>query len=363
MGGVVDDYGSMDGSFKDDGQMIDDGQPPVDDFMGDYVEDYSGVPLDDFGSEPDQFFDPIFEDIPESSMLPVIDDIFVQELDPIASELTSDIPDETPAAPSVSINPVDIAKGAVAAGSVVANIALSEAATSATISSSADVMFSTTQSNTSSLNSQNQSDGSYQTKQTNTLGQIESNMGSDFSGSDNGYGSGSGMDFESPYMDFGNDTFIDNNIMDTSQQDFNSNFDTNLDDYQLVGITIEIELETLTSRAVNAAIQNVVNTLIDAGQIVSEEEEQSPGLDTEVEDTLVEAALSGDTSEDAQAALLGYNPVFRSYQTPQIPDTLFYAPKDIYGDQKNYDNPNSRFFNGASDALHKEMVRQQYERN
>jgi hypothetical protein len=44
-------------------------------------------------------------------------------------------------------------------------------------------------------------------------------------------------------------------------------------------------------------------------------------------------------------------------------DAEFYKPKDIYAGQKNYDNPNARFFNGASDVTHREMVRQQYEGN
>jgi hypothetical protein len=46
-----------------------------------------------------------------------------------------------------------------------------------------------------------------------------------------------------------------------------------------------------------------------------------------------------------------------------MPDNTFYLPKDIYPGQENYDNPAGRFFSGASDEKHKEMVRQQYERN
>jgi hypothetical protein len=102
----------------------------------------------------------------------------------------------------------------------------------------------------------------------------------------------------------------------------------------------------------NAAEDNFKEDTSDEGQLTAEEE-----------DALVASAQSGDDSEDAQAALLGYNPNFRAYQTPQIQDAQFYQPKEIYAGQKNYDNPSQRFFNGASDATHKEMVRQQYERN
>tara|TARA_R110000822_G_scaffold1367_1_gene6331 strand:+ start:12609 stop:14843 length:2235 start_codon:yes stop_codon:yes gene_type:complete len=81
-----------------------------------------------------------------------------------------------------------------------------------------------------------------------------------------------------------------------------------------------------------------------------------------IEDNLVKDALGGSTSEDAQAALLGYNPLFRSYVVPQIYDQVvsLYETKDIYPEQTTYDNPHARFFNGASDELHRSMVRQQY---
>jgi len=79
------------------------------------------------------------------------------------------------------------------------------------------------------------------------------------------------------------------------------------------------------------------------------------------EDRLAQAAMAGSTDESALVALLGYNPDFRAYQQPQMADGDLYPPKDIYTDKKNYDNPAARFFNGASDAKHKSMVRSQYE--
>jgi hypothetical protein len=81
-----------------------------------------------------------------------------------------------------------------------------------------------------------------------------------------------------------------------------------------------------------------------------------------LEDKLVKDALSGSTDEDAQAALLGFNPRFRAYQQKGMRDVAFYVTKDIYTSSRNYDHPNQRFFNGASDVKHREMVRQQYDR-
>ena len=80
------------------------------------------------------------------------------------------------------------------------------------------------------------------------------------------------------------------------------------------------------------------------------------------EDALVDAAQNGDDSEEAQLALMGFNPNFRAYQQPQMPDAIFYKPKEIYEGQENYDNPNQRFFNGASDVLHDRMIDLQYRR-
>ena len=370
-GGIIDDYSKMDGSFDDDGSIPMDGSLPEDSFSGDFVEDYSGIPLDNFSgnpedvfdSEPDQFFEPL-EEI-DATGLPPVDEVFIEELPILDDNLPTDISNETQKAPSISINPIAIAKGAANAGNAVASEATSEALTSSAVSSESDITFSTNQSLTASINS-NTIDAN--PGQTNAFGQIESNMGGGFDGSDSGYGAGaenigsdSGYGAGAENIGSNGDIIIDNNAIDFSQQDFNSNFD-NTNEYEVVGITVEIEIDAISSKLVNNAIKNIVNTLIEQGQIVPEEE-QSPGLDNNAEDALVEAAISGDTSEDAQSALLGYNPNFRVYVTPQMPDNTFYLPKDIYPGQENYDNPAGRFFSGASDEKHKEMVRQQYERN
>lgn len=127
---------------------------------------------------------------------------------------------------------------------------------------------------------------------------------------------------------------------------------------------VEIELASLDQNIIDTAISSVIDAMLqkqnEAEDNFKEDTSDEGQLTAEEEDALVASAQSGDISEDAQAALLGYNPNFRAYQTPQMQDVQFYAPKDIYATQKNYDNPNQRFFNGASDATHREMVRQQY---
>ena len=136
-------------------------------------------------------------------------------------------------------------------------------------------------------------------------------------------------------------------------------------------IELEITVDTFEIAALDNAINDAVMNLIKMEQNIireqveesQQEEELTEPVSNEKEDELVAAALAGSDDEDAQAALLGFNPNFRAYQQPQMTDADFYKPKDIYAGQKNYDNPNARFFNGASDATHREMVRQQYEGN
>lgn len=121
--------------------------------------------------------------------------------------------------------------------------------------------------------------------------------------------------------------------------------------------------ETIAETALNSLLTLERNIVSEQRQQQEEREEEAQEEAQQEQEDLVAAALAGDDSEDAQAALLGYNPNFAQYQQPQMADADFYAPKEIYEGQKNYDNPAARFFNGASDATHREMVRQQYEGN
>ena len=138
-----------------------------------------------------------------------------------------------------------------------------------------------------------------------------------------------------------------------------------------IEVEIQLDIESFDIAALDNAVNDAVMNLIKLEQSIvreqveesNQEEELVQPVSNEEEDELVAAALAGSDDEDAQAALLGFNPNFRAYQQPQMTDADFYKPKDIYAGQENYDNPNARFFNGASDATHREMVRQQYEGN
>ena len=58
---------------------------------------------------------------------------------------------------------------------------------------------------------------------------------------------------------------------------------------------------------------------------------------------------------------MGFTPGFDTYNTTIIPDTTFYKPFTVYGNQKNVDNQNvGRRLMGGSDRLHQDMVDSQY---
>ena len=289
--------------------------------------------------------------------------------DPVeeAAEAVEEAAAEAVEKPASNVNALSVAQGAEAAGNAVAGSAVSLATGTALTSLNSDIATST------SLNQQSQQ----QAQQSQQQAQQQSGQGSSLnSGSggssfdnSNSSGNNSGNSIDSA----GNQTDPTTGLLaNTSESNFGSSeFGSELEDNQSNNsdqsfFLLEVELASLDQNIIDNAINSAIDTIIQ-NQLLAEdnfkEDNSDEGqLTAEEEDTLVAAAQSGDDSEDAQAALLGYNPNFRAYQAPQLPDSQFYQPKEIYGGQENYDNPNQRFFNGASDATHREMVRQQYKR-
>ena len=134
----------------------------------------------------------------------------------------------------------------------------------------------------------------------------------------------------------------------------------------MFGSIVIPQLDFTVREMIDAVIRK---TLVDAGMeseflSLDEVSEDDLKAQQDLEDRLVEEAIAGSTSEDANAAYLGYNPTFRDYVVPQVYGggvQSFYAPKTIYPNNTNYDHPNQRFFNGASDVKHRALVRMQYE--
>ena len=60
---------------------------------------------------------------------------------------------------------------------------------------------------------------------------------------------------------------------------------------------------------------------------------------------------------------MGFTPGFDAYNKAIIPDSQFYRPTTIYGNNRNVDNARlGRGLFGAGDRLHEQMIMEQYKK-
>jgi len=278
--------------------------------------------------------------------------------DPVeeAAEAVEEATAEAVEKPASNVNALSVAQNAEAAGNAVAGSAVNLATGAAITSLNSDIATST------SLNQQSQQ----QSVQASNTG-VAINGSSNNSGSTNNNSSG----FSNGSFDGSGDssTSLSDSIasVNSNVSSFNSQFDIEAASENGQSIfAAEFELASLDQNILDDAINSVINTMLlmqNAAEDNFKEDTSDEGqLTAEEEDALVAAAQSGDDSEDAQAALLGYNPNFRAYQQPQMAGGEIYSDQGVYENQKTYDSPRAGLFNGASDATHRAMVRQQYER-
>jgi len=236
----------------------------------------------------------------------------------VAGDLEPDILNDTVAetgtSPRVRINPLDVARGAVADAAAAANNAISSATTSSIQSDQQSTSFVMEQAQESAE-----------------------------------------LSFEMEEQLIENVQSIASNV---SQQQFAAlNLEENV--LQLEIIVDDVNVETAND-ILNNIISQVTSPTFEL-KLPEPKEEIAEPMSTMEEAELVAKAFEGSDDEDARSALLGYNPLFSQYQQLQMADADFYKPKEIYPNQKNHDNPNSRFFNGASDEKHNALVRMQYD--
>ena len=229
-------------------------------------------------------------------------------------EILNDTVAETGKGPRVRINPLDVARSAVADAAAAANNAISSATTSSIQSDQQSTSFVMEQAQESAE-----------------------------------------LSFEMEEQLIENVQSITSNV---SQQQFAAlNLEENV--LQLEIIVDDVNVET-TNDILNNIISQVTSPTFEL-KLPEPKEEIAEPMSTMEEAELVAKAFEGSDDEDARSALLGYNPLFSQYQQLQMADADFYKPKEIYPNQKNHDNPNSRFFNGASDEKHNALVRMQYD--
>ena len=226
------------------------------------------------------------------------------------------------------------------------------------------------------FNATGQSNGNMQSSGGNNGSQSGSNDGTQIA-SNSANQSSSGQDGSSQHITSNSQSGANNNFSSQSNSDATGSSQSNTGQEDLNKIQQGLTGNPSTAIAqvkipqlnftVKEMIESIIKQKLAEARMMASENMKSVSQEElknqqRLEDKLVKDALSGSTDEDAQAALLGFNPRFRAYQQKGMRDVAFYVTKDIYTSSRNYDNPNQRFFNGASDVKHREMVRQQYDR-
>jgi hypothetical protein len=280
----------------------------------------------------------------------------VEEAAEAVEEAAAEATAEAVEKPASNVNALSVAQNAEAAGNAVAGSAVNLATGAAITSLNNDIATST------SLNQQSQQQ-SVQASNTGVAINGSSNNSNSMSSNSSGFSNGS--------FDGSGDssTSLSDSIasVNSNVSSFDSQFDIEAASENGQSIfAAEFELASLDQNILDDAINSVINTMLlmqNAAEDNFKEDTSDEGqLTADEEDALVAAAQSGDDSEEAQAALLGYNPNFRAYQQPQMQGGEIYNDQGVYENQKTYDSPRAGLFNGASDATHRAMVRQQYER-
>ena len=98
-------------------------------------------------------------------------------------------------------------------------------------------------------------------------------------------------------------------------------------------------------------IANIVNNTTIPGE--QPQEAKTTAVNTRAQDNEAAAGVS--------IAAIARSPLGFEAYTTAMPDGAFYAPREIYRNQRVVDNARAqRLLQGASDALHQRMIDQQY---
>jgi hypothetical protein len=116
--------------------------------------------------------------------------------------------------------------------------------------------------------------------------------------------------------------------------------------------------EETTNDAVSVSGFSATDVLRQETNVSREETQQEQRTETVNRNAPNNELAGGITIASLGAAPAG----FQAYSIT-MPDGSFYAPKEIYRNQRVIDNPSSRRLFGGSDAIHQQMVDQQYKGN
>ena len=398
--GTTDDQAFLSSVQETSTASLDDGSGALEEAIGEPITETQTQTIEDVGTGQTQESTQVAVAADPTPTETIAEEVAVEEaVEEVAAveEATEEASEaeESSASNTPSANPLSVAAAAVAAADNVAGaassgaVANSQASVAAAEQTSADIQADIAAAD--AVNAEQTATATAvvagsSTEATSTNNSIASNSSTNTTGS----GSTGSQDFGSQSMDGSDDGSgslesqaaamgsIDTSNTDTTglPSSFGESGTMNVvissttgqssDTGDTGGLAIELVVDSnfdiaAVDSAINLALARIQNLETNVVEESIEESTESFEDQNAKEDALVAEAMAGTDNEDANAALMGYNPNFRAYQTDGLADGAFYAPKEIYEGQKNYDNPNSRLFNGASDQLHRDMVRSQYE--
>jgi hypothetical protein len=143
------------------------------------------------------------------------------------------------------------------------------------------------------------------------------------------------------------------------RQEFNVSMVTPSVSYSLVSptrYTPQVQIETPSAEGIKFGHKSPVENAMEAKPMLPQMNTGSQQTDTVKKNVQNNEAAGNVTIESIAKQPANYAQYFT-----MIPDVAFYAPKEIYKNQKVVDNARTlRGLQGGSDKLHQEMVNQQY---
>jgi hypothetical protein len=148
------------------------------------------------------------------------------------------------------------------------------------------------------------------------------------------------------------------NIQNTTRQEFNVAMVTPQVSYSLVAPTryAPVQIELPTTEGIKFGYKGPVDNAMDSKPFL-------PQLNTGSEQnaSVKKNVQNNEAAGNVTIESIAKQPANYAQYFTMIPDVAFYAPKEIYKNQKTVDNARTlRGLQGGSDKLHQEMVNQQY---
>jgi hypothetical protein len=149
------------------------------------------------------------------------------------------------------------------------------------------------------------------------------------------------------------------NIQNTTRQEFNVAMVTPQVSYSLFAptrYTPQVQIEPPTTDGIKFGYRGPLDTAMDPRPLMPQASSNSQQSDA-VKKNVQNNEAAGNVTIDSIAK----QPANYAQYFSALPDTAFYAPKEIYRNQRTVDNARTlRGLQGGSDRLHQEMINQQY---